>query len=320
MVGCGLAGAALALLSGPLAAEDRGDAVEPIRPLTTPSGLDAGKVALGRRLFSDPILSADGTISCASCHDLATGGTDHRSRSVGINGALGTVRAPTVFNSGLNFRQFWDGRAPTLEAQVAGPITNPVEMGSTWPAVLARLAANPDYRRAFAAAFGTPPSIEGVEEAIASFERTLVTTGSRFDRWLRGDAAALSDKELQGYGLFKSYGCASCHQGANVGGNMFQKFGFMGNYFADRGHVAEADFGRYNVTHQEDDRFVFKVPSLRLAAAGGPYFHDGSVADLGSVIRIMARYQLGREIPEEDQAAIIAFLGTLAGESGEAGR
>ncbi|MEI6560250.1 MAG: cytochrome c peroxidase [Rhodospirillaceae bacterium] len=293
---------------------------EPIRPLVAPTGLDAQKVLLGRRLFSDPILSADGTVSCASCHDLAAAGADHRPRSTGIHGAVGAVRAPTVYNSGLNFRQFWDGRAATLEAQVDGPVTNPLEMGAAWPAVLARLDSHADYRRAFEAVFGAPPTAEAVESAIASFERSLVTVGSRFDRWLLGDATALTDLELEGYRLFKSYGCASCHQGANVGGNMFQKFGFMGNYFRDRGQIAEPDLGRYNITHREDDRFVFKVPSLRLAAAGGPYFHDGSVSDLAAVIRIMGRYQLGRDIPDGDQAAIIAFLGSLVGEHGEVRR
>ncbi len=287
---------------------------EPIRPLVRPAGLDPRKVALGRRLFSDPSLSADGTVSCASCHDLATGGTDRRAHSTGIHGAVGRVRAPTVFNAGLNFTQFWDGRAESLEAQVDGPMTNPVEMGATWPEVEARLRRSPDYSAAFRAVYHGDPDHEMVVDAISTFERSLVTVDSRFDRYLEGDSAAITDTEKHGYSLFKSYGCASCHQGANVGGNMFQKFGLMGNFFADRGTATTADLGRYTVTHREADRFVFKVPSLRLAAVNAPYFHDGSVADLPDAIRIMGRYQLGRVIPDADIQDIVAFLGSLVGD------
>ncbi|HVI52062.1 MAG TPA: cytochrome-c peroxidase [Candidatus Sulfotelmatobacter sp.] len=286
---------------------------EPIQPLSVPEGLDLRKVELGRRLFSDPILSADGSVSCASCHDLARGGSDHRARSIGIKGAEGTIRAPSVYNSGFNFVQFWDGRAVSLEVQAAGPITNPLEMGSQWPDLLKKLTDNPVYGTAFRLVYGKPPSQAAVTDALATFERTLVTVNSRFDAYLKGDRKAISDEERKGYELFVAYGCASCHQGANVGGNMFERFGFMGNYFADRGTPTQADLGRFNVTGREADRFVFKVPSLRLSALGGPYFHDGSVADLSAAIQIMGRYQLGREIPEKDVDRIMQFLNTLVG-------
>jgi len=292
---------------------------EPIQPLSRPLGLDPAKVALGRDLFSDPILSKDGSISCASCHPLSGGGTDHRERSIGVGGAEGTIRAPTVFNAGYNFAQFWDGRAPSLEAQAAGPVTNPLEMASAWPDVEAKLAAHSGYAARFHKIYDRAPSRNDITDAIATFERTLVTVNSRFDAYLKGDTAALNEFERRGYALFKAYGCASCHQGANVGGNMYQKFGFLGDYVRDRGSVTAADLGRYNVTHKDSDRQVFKVPSLRLTAINAPYFHDGSVSDLYQAIRIMGRYQLGRDIPDADIHAIAAFLGSLVGDmTGEA--
>ena len=243
---------------------------EPIQPLSLPMGLDQRKVALGKRLFFDPVLSADGTVSCTSCHDLTIGGSDHRARSIGIKGALGTIRAPSVYNSALNFVQFWDGRAASLEAQAAGPITNPIEMGSVWPDVLAKLSASPAYSAAFRTIYASPPRAQSVTDAIATFERTLITVNSRFDAYLRGDDTALNEDERKGYELFKSYGCASCHQGANVGGNMFERFGFLGDYFKDRGRLNAVDLGRFNVTGREADRYVFKFPACAWSALAVP--------------------------------------------------
>ena len=278
-----------------------------------PSGLDLRKVALGRALFHDPILSRDGKVSCASCHNLAAGGVDGQTVSIGIGAAKGTVNAPTVYNAGLNLAQFWDGRAATLEEQAGGPITNPIEMGSSWPLVLARLIASP-YRAEFQKIFGGDPTIETIREAIAAFEKTLITVDSPFDRWLGGDDAALTDAEKAGYARFKALGCASCHQGRNVGGNMFQRFGFFGDWFSDRGRPeTKADLGRFNVTGQPEDRHVFKVPSLRLAVLTAPYFHDGSVASLEEAVRLMAHYQLGRDISTDDVTLITGFLRTLPG-------
>jgi len=285
---------------------------EPIAPLPDHSDLDSRKVALGERLFHDPLLSADNTISCASCHDLDKGGVDRVSHSTGIGGAMGNVNAPTVFNSGFNFRQFWDGRAVSLEEQAAGPVHNPKEMGSSWPQVVGKLKRDPRYPAAFAELYPDGLQSHNIQDAIATFERSL-TTPSRFDRFLRGEPGALDATEQAGYLLFKNYGCTACHQGVNVGGNMVQSFGIFGNFFADRGKDAPEDQGRYNVTRREEDRHRFKVPSLRNVALTPPYFHDGSVAQLDEAIRIMGRYQLGRELSADEVGRIAAFLKSLNG-------
>jgi cytochrome c peroxidase len=269
-------------------------------------------VALGRRLFLDTKLSLDNTVSCASCHDLGHGGVDGRAHSVGVKGSIGGVNAPTVFNSGLNFVQFWDGRATTLEEQVGGPVTNPAEMNATWDAVVAKLKRDPEYPRAFAPLFADGVSADNVRTAIAAFERTLLSRNSAFDRWLGGDQTALNAEESAGYELFKSVGCVACHQGANVGGNMFQRFGVFGDYFTDRGKVTSADYGRFNVTKNEADRYVFRVPSLRMVAHTAPYFHDGSVPTLPQAVQVMAKYQLGRKLGDDQVGQIVAFLKSLS--------
>lgn len=287
---------------------------EPLQPLPPAPDADPRLLALGGKLFHDRRLSADGTVSCASCHDLTKGGgADTRPRSVGTSGARNEINALTVYNAGYNFVQFWDGRSPTLEDQVNGPVGSPLDFGSSWDEVLAKISADPDYRARFGAVFQRGVTAENVRGAIAAFERSLVTSGSPFDRWLQGDEGALTTAQVAGYETFKSVGCIACHQGRNVGGNMFQRFGMFGNYFTDRGHVTKADYGRFNVTGQEADRFVFRVPSLRLAARTAPYFHDGSAATLPDAIQIMARYQLGRALTNDQVVSIVAFITSLAG-------
>ncbi|KRT54349.1 Cytochrome c peroxidase [endosymbiont of Ridgeia piscesae] len=290
------------------------DRNEPIRPLPLTIDLNPDKVALGDLLFHDTRFSGNNTISCAHCHNLATGGTDHRATSSGINGQLGGIKAPTVFNSGFHFVQFWDGRAATLEEQIEGPVHNPLEMGSSWPNVIKKLQADPKLSRTFKKSYPDGITSANIKDAIATFERSLITFNSRFDQWLRGDEKALSEQELQGYLLFKDYGCISCHQGMNVGGNMYGYMGAMGDYFADRGTpLTQADMGRFNITGLEEDKHLFRVPCLRLAAINPPYFHDGSAKTLEEAVRIMGLYQLGREIPPKDVQAIVAFLHTLVG-------
>lgn len=293
---------------------------EPIQALPEHVDVDPRKAALGALLFADKRLSHDNTLSCASCHSLSTGGTDQLTHSVGIGGAIGAVNAPTVFNSGLNYKQFWNGRADTLEDQVNGPTHNPKEMGSDWPEIVGKLKQDSHYAAEFAALYpedGIEP--QSIRDAIAGFERTLVTPDSRFDQYLRGDQTALNAEEKQGYLHFKEDGCISCHQGANIGGNMLQKFGIMGNYFADRGNETDADLGRYAVTGREEDKHVFRVPSLRNVALTAPYFHDGTATTLPQAVEVMAKYQLGRPLEPAELVQIVKFLNTLNGKQpGEA--
>ncbi|MDR2209646.1 MAG: cytochrome-c peroxidase [Azoarcus sp.] len=283
-------------------------------PDLPPGEPQPGKVLLGEKLFNDPRLSSDSTVSCATCHDLSRGGADGRKFSVGVGSALGDFNSPTVFNTVFNFRQFWDGRAHTLSEQVSGPLTNIAEMASNWAIAVRRVSEDSEYRKAFGHEYGGEISEKTIADAIAHFETTLITPNAPFDRFLNGDTAAISDEAKKGYRYFTSFGCISCHQGVNIGGNFFQRFGVMGNYFVDRGDPVKADLGRYNVTGREEDRYVFKVPGLRNVAVTAPYFHDGSVATLDQAIDIMGRYQLGRTLSEEDRRYLAAFLESLTGE------
>jgi cytochrome c peroxidase len=287
---------------------------EPIRPIPQSIPLDAAKVSLGHRLFEEKMLSHDNTVSCASCHDLNAGGVDHQVHSVGIHGSEGAINAPTVFNSGLHFKQFWDGRADSLEDQVDGPTQANKEMGSTWLEIIAKLEHSTEYMAAFGQIYSDGIQRKNVRNAIAEFERSLLTPNSRFDRYLRGDVTAITPDEKEGYHKFKVYGCITCHQGVDMGGNMFQPMGVLGDYFGDRGNVTKADLGRFNVTTNEEDRYVFKVPSLRNIALTAPYFHDGSAKTLEQAVATMAKYQLGRELPPKDLEQIVQYLKTLTGE------
>lgn len=283
---------------------------EPIQPVPAAAPQDPARVALGRRLFSDPRLSANGAVSCASCHDVKKGGADGRARSSGFNGRLTALNAPTVLNAALNFRQFWNGAAATLEQQVGMVVEHPVEMGAKWPDVVRKVAADGAYRRAFGAAYRDGVTRANIENALASYERTLVTPGARFDRYLKGDGGAITMAEKSGYARFKQYGCVSCHQGVNVGGNMFQKFGAV----APPPPAQGAALGRFLVTGNPRDKQVFKVPGLRNVTRTAPYFHDGSAATLDQAIDAMFRHQLGRQSSREDRQLIAAFLATLNAE------
>lgn len=287
---------------------------EPIQPLPVVGAIATEKVALGEKLFSDPRLSQDGQISCVSCHNLQVGGADNRRYSVGVHGAVGTVNAPTVFNVLYNFRFNWDGKFTNLAEHTDFLLQRDTVMDSHWPDLLQALAAVPDYRQAFETVYDDKITQANVINAIVTYEETLTTPNAPFDRYIQGDQAALSTAAQEGYQLFKNYGCISCHQGVNVGGNMFQKFGVIGDYFADRGNITNADFGRFNVTQKEADRYVFRVPSLRNVAITPPYFHDGSAATLEQAIEIMVKYQLGRPIPSEHVQRITQFLQSLTGE------
>ncbi|MBX3587380.1 MAG: c-type cytochrome [Ramlibacter sp.] len=319
MTNCRIYGMALAMsvacaLGLPLAA--MAVQSEPIQPIPPQPRQDPARTAIGRLLFSDARLSGNGRVSCASCHDVNKGGADGRARSPGLNGELTSVNAPTVLNAALNFKQFWNGRADTLEDQVDQVIQNPVEMGSKWEDVVRKVSGDSKYKAAFGAAYKDGVTKANIQNAIATFERTLVTPDARFDKFLRGDLNAITAEEKAGYARFKQYGCVACHQGVNVGGNMFQKFGVMGNYFEKRGNPTQADLGRFLVTEMDSDRHVFKVPSLRNVALTAPYFHDGSARTLDEAVDVMFRYQLGRLASREDKNLIIKFLGTLNGQLG----
>lgn len=289
---------------------------EPIQPIPLELNLDDRKVALGHDLFHDTQLSSNGTVSCATCHPLDKGGTDRLPISKGMGGSLTGLNAPTVFNTAFHSRFNWNGKAKTLEDQADGPIASVGEMGGmSWGEVVARLQRSPDYQATFNAIYQDGVTPDNVREAIAIFQRSLYTPNAPFDKYLRGDDAAITEEEKKGYDLFKSYGCVSCHQGMAVGGNMFQTLGIFGDYFADRGTpVIEADLGRYNITENELDRHVFKVPSLRNIALTAPYFHDGNPKTLDQAIKYMGKYQLGVDIPQEDVDLIMLFLRSLTGE------
>ncbi|VAW59374.1 Cytochrome c551 peroxidase [hydrothermal vent metagenome] len=287
---------------------------EPILPIPFEIDLDAEKVSLGEDLFNDPGLSRNNRMSCAQCHQLARGGDDDLARSITNSGDADTINAPTVFNSVFNFRQTWRGAFKTLEAQAEGDLKNPRHSATNWKALIPYLNTNTGYVNRFTEIYPQGITRETVLNAIATYEKSLITPNSRFDQYLRGDDNILSYNELYGYRLFKYYGCIACHQGVNVGGNVFQKFGLFDNYFKYRGNITKADYGLMNVTGNKKDRFVFKVPALRNIEVTGPYLHDGSTQELKDVIKIMAKFQLGISIPDEHISNIEKFLHTLTGE------
>ncbi len=287
----------------------------PIQPISAPKKLDQDKVSLGERLFHEPRLSVTNKISCASCHTLETGGVDRLVNSIGVYGGVGDTNSPTVFNSSLNIAQFWDGRVGTLDQQIDGPIHNPKELGTNWSEVVNKLNSDKQYKLLFSSLYPDGVTARNIKNAITTFEQSLLTVNAPFDRYLQGDLNAINDRARQGYEKFAEFGCIACHQGKNVGGNLYQPLGIMGDYFFDRGtKITKSDLGRFNVTGLEQDKHVFRVPSLRLAPLTAPYFHDGSAASLKDAIRIMIKYQLGRQSSEEDEDLIIEFLNTLVGE------
>ncbi|CAI0771462.1 cytochrome-c peroxidase [Serratia liquefaciens] len=295
--------------SNEAAAEHRN---EPIQPIPKALPVDAQKVALGFRLYHDPRLSGDSTLSCAHCHSLNTGGVDGRKTSIGVGGAVGPINAPTVFNSVFNSEQFWDGRAPTLQVQAGGPPLNPIEMASkSWEEIIGKLDKDPVLTRDFVAAYPQGLSGETITDAIAEFEKTLITPDSPFDNWLRGDDNAMTMQQKHGYQLFKDNKCATCHGGTILGGRSFEPLGLKRDF--NFGEITAADIGRMNVTSEARDRLRQKVPGLRNVALTGPYFHRGDVATLDEAVKLMLRYQVGTELPQQDVDDIVAFLESLTG-------
>jgi len=285
-------------------------AQEPIQPIEPVKEVNLALAELGMKLYFDPRLSKSGFISCNSCHNLSMGGTDNLKTSIGDRWQQGPINAPTVLNSSMNVAQFWDGRAADLKAQAGGPIANPGEMGFTHKLAVDVLASIPEYVREFKLAFGSDGiDIDKVTDAIAEFEKTLVTPNSRFDQWLLGDKDAITAEELAGYKLFKDSGCVACHNGPAVGGNSFQKMGVVEPY-----HATSTAQGRSAVTGKDADRFMFKVPTLRNVELTYPYFHDGEANTLTDAVDVMGRLQLGKKFSAKENAQIVAFLKTLTGE------
>ncbi len=298
----------LLVISCPGMAKTRSEPIQPIEEFTFDASL-AGKIELGKMLFFEPRLSSSGNISCASCHNLGTGGVDNLAGSIGHGWHIGDTNAPTVFNSRLNIAQFWDGRAKNLKEQAGGPIANPKEMASSHQLAVRTLQSLPGYRIHFRKAYGDAAvTIDRITDAIAMFEKTLMTPNSRFDRWLTGDDAALTASEKAGYDLFKSKGCIGCHNGPGVGGGSYQKFGIVKPWRLQRA------LGRYNVTKSDSDKYVFKVPMLRNVELTAPYFHDGSVWTLEEAVAVMAEFQLGMKLNAFEVSNIVAFLKSLTGE------
>jgi cytochrome c peroxidase len=278
------------------------------------------RIELGRVLFHDPRLSADDTISCASCHDLRYAGIDRAVTATGIRGQIGPINTPTVFNAALHFMQFWDGRAASLEHQADGPPNASGEMGSSWEEITAKLRRDGRVMELLTAAypdedFSAPDATITPHHwtlALADFERTLITGNAPFDRFLQGDTTAVSDRVKEGYQVFKDVGCFECHSGAGLGGKSLQRMGRKRPYFdvsQDGVHL-----GRFTVTGNDEDRFVFKVPSLRNVALTAPYYHDGSRATLEEAVRTMGAVQLDVDLTQGQVERLVTFLEALTGE------
>lgn len=286
---------------------------------TTPA-----KVELGKMLFHDVRLSSNGVLSCNSCHNVMSGGEDNRGGSIGVKNQIGGRSAPTVWNSAFNSVQFWDGRAPSLEEQARGPVTNPIEMGmKSWDEVVARLKAMPEYKKAFAAAFGSEDSVsaDNAVKAIAAYERTLITPNSPYDKYVKGDKSALTEQQVRGMNSFAEVGCVSCHSGQAFNGptlpegtGFYQKFPGHDNGVLEAKYGFSKDLGRYEATKESADMHFFKVPTLRNVALTAPYFHNGKVQTLEEAVKIMANLQLNKILTDEQAGDITAFLNGLTGE------
>lgn len=267
---------------------------EPITPVPLPLSADPLKLALGERLFVDPRLSHDGGLTCSSCHDIHSNGADGKKQRIARDGSVMTFNTPTVFNAALSFRLNWEGNFRTLEAHTESSLENAANLATNANEVVKKLDADPEVVRQFTQAYGRRPDRASLLDAIATYERSLVTPGSRFDLWLEGDTAALSAEEQNGYQMFKSLGCVSCHQGVNVGGNLFERHGIFHPLASPKPEI-------------------LRVPSLRNVATTPPYFHDGSAPTLGKAVRKMAFAQLDETLSDQQIEAIVAFLNTLTG-------
>ncbi len=293
-------------------------------PVPEDNPMNDAKVELGKMLYFDPRLSSTGTVSCNSCHNVMGGGDDNRPVSFGVHGKTGGRSAPTVWNAAFQSVQFWDGRAATLEEQAKGPVTNPVEMGmSDWNKAADRVRAIPGYAPLFKKAFGDDVEItvDSIARAIATYERTLITPNSLYDRYAQGEKDAMSEQQIKGMKTFIETGCTACHSGVNfsgpempVGTGFYQKFPTFADNDYEKKYDFSADPGRYEHTKQDADKNMWRVPPLRNIALTAPYFHNGAVKTLEEAVKVMAKTQLNKDLSDEDAKNITAFLDALTGE------
>lgn len=287
---------------------------EPILPIPLKNVVNTSKARLGEALFFDKRLSSNKQMSCASCHRLEDGGDDNVAMGISALTKQHIINTPSIFNAQYNFRQNWDGSVKTLEEQIDMVLKNQHELDNNWGDVIVTLSQDDGLTKEFHDIYQDGITKENIVDALVEFEKTLTTPNSRFDQYLRKEDVELSEKELKGYIVFKELGCISCHQGVNVGGNLYQKFGVFYNYIAERGDIKKSDYGRMNVTNRQMDAFVFKVPSLRNIAVTAPYLHDGSAETIEEAISIMGKTQLGRTLTSNEIRLIKSFLYTLTGE------
>lgn len=276
----------------------------PIQPIPSIASIDRNWYLLGKALFNSTLLSSDNTIACSSCHLVDYGGDDGFAVSTGVKGLQGDRNSPTVLNSTFNIRQFWDGRSASLAEQVAGPIHADNEMASTWNEVIHKLSNDNYFSKTFNNISKQGITAETITLALTIYEQSLITPNAPIDLFLLGNESALSAQQKRGFEKFQSFGCITCHQGVNIGGNIMQKLGRIGEV-PDQ---LLQDKGKFNYTNKETDKHIFKVPSLRNVAQTSPYFHNGSIEKLPDAVKIMAKAQLGVELSELDTQDIVALL------------
>lgn len=297
-------------------------ALPSVAPAPAANPTTPAKVELGKKLFLDPRVSVDGTVSCNSCHNVMEAGDDDRATSAGVRGQRGGRSAPTVYNAAFLTVQFWDGRAASLEEQAKGPVTNPIEMGmKDHAAVVSRIALIPAYVSEFEAVFGASGvTIDNFANAVAAYERTLITPGSAYDRYVGGDETALNEQQKRGLQTVLETGCTACHSGANFAGpdlpmgqGFYQKVPLIPGSEYDAKYDLTSDTGREQATKNAADKNMWRVPTWRNIALTAPYFHNGSVATLDEAVRVMAKIQLGKDLTDAQVSDIVAFLGSLSG-------
>lgn len=287
---------------------------EPIYPIPQSIEVDTKRADIGEVLFFDTRLSKDNNIACASCHQLDAGGDDNVATGLKAADEEQVYNTPSIFNTLYNFRQNWDGSIKTPQEQIDAVITKHSGLDNGWSELISALSADKELKNDFSQAYSDGITKTNIIDALAEFKKTLITPNSRFDRYLRNEKNSLNREEIEGYMVFKELGCISCHQGINIGGNLFQKFGVFYDYMAERGDLSQLDYGRFNTTNRPIDKFVFKVPSLRNVAITAPYLHDGSAETIDEAISIMGKTQIGRDLTVDEILSIKSFLYTLTGE------